>query len=88
MAHLSLVHSGLIASPAHTLVFAVAGRHAAAQWLSRAAPDLSLAEYRETRLRQLLANADPHNIMAVTAVFRQAYAQCIAAFIAGGNHHG
>ncbi|WP_182835673.1 hypothetical protein [Bordetella avium] len=88
MAHLSLVHSGLIASPAHTLVFAVAGTHSAAQWLACTAPELSLAEYRETCLRQLLVNADPHNIMAVTAVFRQAYAQRIAAFIAGGNHHG
>lgn len=88
MARLSHVHSGLIASPVHTLVFAVAGTHAAARWLNRTALDLSLAEYRETCLRQLLANADPHNIMAVTAVFRQAYAQRIAAFIAGGNHHG
>lgn len=88
MAHLSLVHSGLIASPAHTLVFAVAGTRAAAQWLNRTAPDVSLADYRETRLHKLLANADPHNVAAVVAVFRQAYAQRIAAFIAGGNHHG
>lgn len=88
MAHLSHVHSGLIVSHAHTLIFAVAGTHAAAQWLNHATPDLSLAEYRETSLRELLARAEARNIAAVVAVFRQAYGQRIAAFIAGVKHHG
>lgn len=88
MAHLSYVHSGLIASPAHTLIFAVAGTHATAQWLNRAALDLSLAEYRKTSLRQLLAHSNPHRVAAVAAVFRQANGRHIAAFIAGVKHHG
>lgn len=88
MARLSHVHSGLIASPAHTLIFAVAGTRAASQWLDRTAPDLSLAEYRETRLNQLMARVYPFNVAAAMGVFRQAYAQRIAAFIAGGKRHG
>lgn len=92
MAHLSHVHSGLIASPAHTLAFAVAGEHAAAQWLDHLAPPLSLAEFREARLHHLLAHVDPYNVAAAVAVavavFRQAYAQRIAAFISGGKRHG
>ncbi|WOB74095.1 hypothetical protein [Achromobacter xylosoxidans] len=88
MAHLSHVHSGLIASPAHTLVFAVAGTQAAAQWLGHVAPALSLAEFCETHLHQLLTYVEPNNVAAAMAVFRQAYARRIAEFIAGGKRHG
>ncbi|MFY4258649.1 hypothetical protein ACOTCG_13705 [Achromobacter xylosoxidans] len=88
MAHLSHVRSGPIAFPAHTLVFAVAGAQAAAQWLDSVAPALSLAEFCETHLRQLLTHVDPNNAAAAMAVFRQAYAGRIAVFIAGGKRHG
>lgn len=88
MAHLSHVHSGLIAPHAHTLIFAVAGGHAAARWLDHFAPALSLAEFREAHLRRLLAHVDPFNVAAAMAVFRQAYGRRIAAFIAGGKRHG
>lgn len=88
MAHLSHVHSGLIASHAHTLIFAVAGAHAAAQWFASTTPSLSLAAFREAHLRHQLASASPHNAAAAIAVYRQAYARRVAAFIAGGKRHG
>lgn len=88
MASLSHVHSGLIASPAHTLVSAVAGTQAAAQGLNSVAPALSLAEFCETHLRQLLTHVDPNNAASAMAVLRQAYAGRIAVFIAGGKRHG
>jgi len=88
MASLSHVHLGRTASPAHTLVFANAGAHAAAQWLNSAAPSLSLAAFRESSLHHLLAHATPGNVAAAMAVFRQAYARRVATFIAGDKRRG
>ena len=70
---------------AHYPLFARAGTEAAALWL-QAAP-LSLSDFRDLRLRNLLAGLGyMDDLHERTQAFHHAYEQRIAAHIAGVSH--